>query len=204
MSPRPDVSDERKQQILAAAMPVFARQGFSGARMDDIAAEAGLSKGALYWYFESKDAIIDALMELFFDRELAQFKELFEADGPANERLRAAMNVLVSEMDELVNFMPVAYEYYATALREGNTFDFFQEFYQGFTDVLTGMIRQGVASGEFRADIDPVLAATMIVSFFEGAIFIWVFNRERLTLKDMADTAMTVMLDGLRQREEGA
>ena len=51
MSPRPDVSEERRNQILEAAMAVFARQGFEQARMDDIAQEVGLSKGALYLYF---------------------------------------------------------------------------------------------------------------------------------------------------------
>ncbi|HET7081061.1 MAG TPA: helix-turn-helix domain-containing protein, partial [Chloroflexia bacterium] len=57
MSPRPDVSEERKNQILDAAAAVFSRLGFHEARMDDIVRESGLSKGTLYWYFTSKDAI---------------------------------------------------------------------------------------------------------------------------------------------------
>jgi len=55
MSPRPDVSEERKNQILDAAGKVFARLGFQKTRMDDIVEESGLSKGTLYWYFKSKD-----------------------------------------------------------------------------------------------------------------------------------------------------
>ena len=54
MSPRPDVSKERKQQILDAAEDVFTRKGLDNARMDDIAKRTGLSKGSLYWYFKSK------------------------------------------------------------------------------------------------------------------------------------------------------
>ena len=53
MAPRPDVSEERRNQILEAATTVFARLGFHRARMDDIVQEARLSKGALYWYFKS-------------------------------------------------------------------------------------------------------------------------------------------------------
>ncbi|MFQ5923332.1 MAG: TetR/AcrR family transcriptional regulator, partial [Anaerolineales bacterium] len=56
MSPRPDVSQKRQEQILNAAEKVFSERGFSGARMDDIVREVGLSKGALYWYYKSKDA----------------------------------------------------------------------------------------------------------------------------------------------------
>ena len=55
MPPRPEVSKERTKQILDAAVKVFSRSGFQQASMDDIVAESGLSKGALYWYFKSKD-----------------------------------------------------------------------------------------------------------------------------------------------------
>ena len=63
MAPRPDVSKERKSQILTAATKVFTELGFAGARMDDIVAESGLSKGNLYWYFESKDTIIISMLD---------------------------------------------------------------------------------------------------------------------------------------------
>src|SRR5689334_20396381 len=87
MAPRPDVSEERKNQILEAATAVFARMGFHKARMDDIGEEARLSKGALYWYFRSKDSIIDALLKRFFDRDFADLRVLLHAEGPASERL---------------------------------------------------------------------------------------------------------------------
>lgn len=69
--PRPDVSEERRSQILDAAVAVFARLGFHQARMDDIVQEAGLSKGALYWYFKSKDEIVMAILSSLFERERA-------------------------------------------------------------------------------------------------------------------------------------
>ena len=70
MSPKQDVSEERKNQILDAAMNIFAKMGFHKARMDDVAQESGLSKGALYWYFKSKDAIIAAILERLYNMAL--------------------------------------------------------------------------------------------------------------------------------------
>ena len=58
MAPKPDVSEERKQQILEAASEVFSQKGFDNARMEDIAEQTGLSKGSLYLYFKSKDDLI--------------------------------------------------------------------------------------------------------------------------------------------------
>ena len=82
-APRPDVSTERKNQILNAAMRVFARRGFHKARMDDIAAESHLSKGALYLYFRSKDAIIQALARKLFDVELRALRRAASERRPA-------------------------------------------------------------------------------------------------------------------------
>lgn len=68
MSPRPDVSAERRTQIIQAALVCFTRKGYNNTTMDDIVAESGLSKGTLYWYFESKDALFaSALMSVFVD-----------------------------------------------------------------------------------------------------------------------------------------
>jgi AcrR family transcriptional regulator len=55
MSARPDVSAERKKQILETAMLVFSRKGLHQAHMDDIVKQSGLSIGTIYWYFSSKD-----------------------------------------------------------------------------------------------------------------------------------------------------
>ena len=70
---------ERPQEILAAALGVFAEKGFAGARMDDIAQRAGVTKGTIYLYFESKDALFDAFVHEYcanyiravFDRPVA-------------------------------------------------------------------------------------------------------------------------------------
>ena len=69
MSPRPDVSEERKDQIMNAAEEVFSQKGFSNARMDDIAEETGLSKGTVYLYYKSKDDLIIAILNRIFQRD---------------------------------------------------------------------------------------------------------------------------------------
>jgi AcrR family transcriptional regulator len=117
MSPRPDVSLERQEQILNAAEKVFNEHGLSSARMDDIVEEAGLSKGALYWYYKSKDAVILALMERVLDRELSQAEQLIESDGAAGERLQTFMRLALSDIAGLGRLLPLAYEFLAMASR---------------------------------------------------------------------------------------
>ncbi len=73
--PRPRRPEARPDEILDAALAAFSEKGFDAARMDDVAAEAGLSKAGIYLYFPSKDALLEALIE----REVA----------PVAERIRA-------------------------------------------------------------------------------------------------------------------
>jgi AcrR family transcriptional regulator len=79
MTPRPDVSQKRKDQILDAASEVFIEKCFQKARMEDIASISNLSKGAIYWYFKSKDSIVIALLNRIFSREADDIHSILSA-----------------------------------------------------------------------------------------------------------------------------
>jgi AcrR family transcriptional regulator len=81
ISPRLDVSEEHRNQILEAAMALFARQGFEEPHMDDIAQEVGLSI-----YFKSKDAIISAILQFFFSRAMKKLQGFLESQEPQSVR----------------------------------------------------------------------------------------------------------------------
>ena len=84
MSPRPDVSEERKDQILDAASEVFAEKGLHESRMDDIVAKSGLSKGALYWYFKSKDDILISIFDRMFKENMIIWKKILISERTSN------------------------------------------------------------------------------------------------------------------------
>ena len=111
MSPRPDVSTERKKQITDAATTVFSRQGFHKARIDDIAAEAGLSKGTLYLYFKSKDDIIASLLSKMFERELAALDSLKKDQRPAAERLLVFVEQFNKALLKWQRIIPIMFEF---------------------------------------------------------------------------------------------
>ena len=94
----PKVTDEyraaRRQQIIDAAYRCFARKGFHQATMRDIYAEANLSPGAVYHYFDSKDAIIQASFEFDYERSL----DLFDAAIASDDPIHIARSALESEM----------------------------------------------------------------------------------------------------------
>ena len=85
--PKPDVSAERKAQILAAASNIFLKKGFDAARMEEIAAGAGLSIGGVYWYYKSKEEVILDLMDSITNTDLDDLHVLLDAPGTVVERL---------------------------------------------------------------------------------------------------------------------
>ncbi len=195
--PRPDVSEERRNQILEAALRVFARAGFRETRMDDIVAESGLSKGALYWYFKSKDDIITALLVGLFSRELASARHLLTVEAPAGDRLMQLARELVVELKHMAKLMPIVYEFYSLAFRNKQVRKALKGYLNNYLDVLVPLIQQGVDAGEFRA-VDVPAAALTITSAIEGTILLWVFDPNVVKLEKHVESGVRLVLDGLQ------
>ncbi|MDE3230920.1 MAG: TetR/AcrR family transcriptional regulator [Chloroflexota bacterium] len=196
--PRQDVSEERRAQILEAALEVFARQGFHDARMDDIAQASGLSKGALYLYYKSKDAIIGALMRTLFSVVMRGVRTIEQSDQPARDRILLTTNRFADEMERFAGMLPVMLEFYAVAARDRTVRVYLREMYVDYTASLARVIEQGMARGEFRAGDDAESLATALIGMWEGISLMWAMAPETIRWRETAVLAVTTMLDGLR------
>jgi AcrR family transcriptional regulator len=201
MSPRPDVSKERTQQILDAAIRVFSRLGFHNASMDDIVAESGLSKGALYWYFKSKDDIIIAILDAIFARELAGARALPDAPGTAQERLLQFIRLTVDEIQGMKVLLPIAYEFYSLAFRNKAVQKTLSNYFASYLSALVPLIEQGIARGEFRA-VDPEQTAFAIGAVIEGTLLLWVLAPNVTDLGKQTESGMQLLLAGIAANSE--
>ncbi|HSD84803.1 MAG TPA: TetR/AcrR family transcriptional regulator [Anaerolineae bacterium] len=195
--PRPDVSEERRTQIIEAAMRVFARSGFQEARMDDIVAETGLSKGALYWYYKSKDEIIQSIMDSMFDRELAGLEALQEDDRPAGERLLEFTRVATGDLKRYSKLLPLFYEFYALAFRNKTVRKALTRYLRQYFAMIEPLIQQGIDRGEFRP-VDAKQAAIAVGSLFEGTLLLWVYDPDTVKFDKHVEIGTQLLLDGLR------
>jgi AcrR family transcriptional regulator len=197
MSPRPDVSEERKNQILDAAAAVFSRLGFHEARMDDIVRESGLSKGTLYWYFTSKDAIITGLMQRIFDLGMGGLRRLEGADGPVRERLLDYTRRLGDDFQRLSAVQSIAFEFYAVAARHKTVRQFLKEYFKQYRATVARLIAQGIERGEFRP-VEPDTVATTLAALYEGLVLLWFVDREAIQWETQGTESVRLLLDGLR------
>jgi AcrR family transcriptional regulator len=191
------MQEERERQILDAAAAVFARSGFSDTRMDDIAAAAGLSKGALYLYFPGKEGIILALLGHLFDRELEGIERALASEEPVVERLVEYVRVQCRDTAHLRGLLPVTYEFYATALRNGELRSFFHDYFARYTGLLGALLQQGIDRGELRPH-DTRAIATLLTAQFEGLALLWLLDPEVIDRARVLEQGLRAMFDGLK------
>lgn len=158
---------ERRSQISDAAITCFARKGYYEASMDDIAREAGLSKGSLYWHFPSKRDLFRSLLETW----IAEVMEGLPEAVAACESGAAKLTLIADSIKNTVAVRPelarAQLEFAAQAIRDDEFREWFRASYVQQREFFTGILEEGIRSGEFRAV--PVHAtARMIMAYFDG------------------------------------
>jgi AcrR family transcriptional regulator len=168
--------------------------------MDDIVVESGLSKGALYWYYKSKDAIILALLDRVFMGEMAQFEKLVDAEGTASERLDQLTRAMVQDMARFKHLMPLIYEFVALAARRKSVRSKLGGYYQSYHRLLTQILQQGLDSGEF-VDLNPDEAALAFIGLGEGLAMLWFVDPDWVDWEGIGELPTKLLLDRFRTLE---
>jgi AcrR family transcriptional regulator len=201
MVPRPDVSEERKAQILDTAEEVFASRGFEGANMDLIAERSGLSKGAVYWYFKKKDDIIGALLDRVFRRSIISLRKIAsEGDAPRSRLIRIGEQIS-RDYQGLQHLMPIALEFYAIALRQKRIRKHLATLYEELLSILAPVIQEGIELGEFR-QIEPRRAATLLIASYEGLGVVWAVSPKLVDWKTHGLMMAPLLIGGLEKEKK--
>ncbi len=159
MTPMPRVTDDhlaaRRQQILSAAQTCFRRNGFHSTSMQDVIAEAGLSVGAVYRYFKSKDDLITSIAETVLDGADQIFEDLASHNPP--ESLLETMARALSFVDTQTGpegIFPLALQVWAEAQRDPVLADFVAEKYTTIRQHFVAAAVRARDAGELPADAD--------------------------------------------------
>src|SRR5438477_3615946 len=193
--------EERAPQILEAALACFSEKGFAASRMEDIARRAGISKGTIYLYFESKEAVFKALAQRVVGSRIADIAALVQAfEGPTPDLLR----LVLGKVGSIVSSGDVAVLPRMVLAEAGNFPELAQTWRREVVDrglaLWEAIIRRGQARGEFNA-LEPAHAARLCIApLIIVALWRSVFGRFDETPYDyqgLIDTHIDVLLRGL-------
>jgi AcrR family transcriptional regulator len=156
--------EARPQELLQAAIQVFAERGYSNARLEEVAAAAGVTKGAVYHYFDNKEELLLRALEHYQALAFGRVEEALRAEsGPASARIGVMLRTLFGSpssgrRDVLLLLQSVIYEVpelYRRWVASGP-----MEAWK----LLASLIEDGKLRGEFRGDVDSDVAARIFLS----------------------------------------
>jgi AcrR family transcriptional regulator len=200
----PRISEERREDrreaIFQAAVECLAENGCAGTNMRTIAEAVGLTKGGLYPYFDSKEAILLAIAERYLESQVSllaprpgvtarsQLEEFIESykessqDPRANAARRAVVDLWLSAGD-------------IPAVRAN-----IQERHETYLSSLSALVRRGQAEGDFRLDVPPEHAAGLILAARDGMLFQAVKLGVPVPIPELTDCLRRALVEYLTAR----
>jgi TetR/AcrR family fatty acid metabolism transcriptional regulator len=186
---------DKPQQIIEAAVRVFARKGYYNSRVSDIAREAGVAAGTIYLYFKTKDDILVTL----FREKMAEFVGALrkaivdEPDAASKVRRLVALHFRMLEEN------PEVAEVVQVELRQG------QKFFRGaasqeigaYFALIGSVLEEGVAEGRFRSSLPVKVATKMLFGAMDQMATSWVLGKRGYRLVDTADAVAEIFLQGV-------
>lgn len=179
--------EARRRQILNAGRRCFARDGFHATTMQDVFAEAGLSAGAVYSYFGSKNELVTAIA----DEVLGEIKAGLAAAAEAKPVIGVAEAVTTELAPRLAaggsvgDFVPIVLQVWAEAVRDEQMWTFVNGVYEEVAVQLARIVTRNVEAGLLPADTHPYATARALSALIQGFIV------QRAVLGDVPPEAIT-------------
>ena len=193
----PPSRQEKRARIIDAAIEVFAEKGFRGARISDIAAEAGIAAGTIYLYFKNKDEVLLSIFEEKMEEVIAHLKTGLEGISNHRDRLR----IFARTHFDLLQEHPSLAQVFQVELRQSHRFlrEYRPEHLWAYLSVIDEIIRDGQAAGIWRGDLDPFLMKWAFFGALDELSIQWVLarKRERFNLDQAADQVVMTFDRGM-------
>jgi TetR/AcrR family transcriptional regulator, fatty acid metabolism regulator protein len=186
---------EKPQQIIDAAIRVFARTGYYNSRVSDIAREAGMAAGTIYLYFKTKDDILVTL----FREKMAQFVAASRKAVAEEPDAVAKLRRLIQLHFEMLEEHPELAEVMQVEQRQG------QKFFRGasaheissYFTLIGSVLEEGVAQGQLRRNLPVKVATKALFGAMDQMATSWVLGKRGYRLTDTADSVADIFLRGV-------
>ena len=203
---RREQPSESRERILAAAVSVFALKGFQRASLDEIAAEAQLTKGAIYWHFRSKNDLFTSLLEYRFQQHTAPLAEEL-ALALAAPTIQARQQAIATMLRDMLNRFhdnaawPRLYLEFVSQTRDNQIASSMAKLYDHARLLAKQMIERLVEAGITDPDLDADTVSIFWCALIDGFMLAWVMKPETFADGQLVERTVAMLWNGLAPKQ---
>ncbi len=187
----------RTNEILAAARRLMERKGVDALTMDEIAQAAGVAKGTLYLYFESKDELIQALLSQVGEAIARDLEAILAKPAPPEEKLRQVVVLLLNYVDRESALFPVYLrELVRSKSGRGSTLTTLQNLEERIVSLITQVFAGGIGENQFIA-ADPRLLTFLLKGLVRAVGYYQMTQNDKDVIQDALPVVLTLMFSGI-------
>lgn len=188
-------ADGRRQELLHIAGELFARRGFRNTTVRDIADAAGILSGSLYHHFDSKESMIDELLDTFQTELFETYDAIVASDRSPLAKIEAVVRASFDAIDKHHSEVAI-FQNEASHLASYERFGYLTERNARFRDLWSGLLKEAMASRQLRADLD----VDLVYRFLRDTVWVavtWYRPGGALAVTEVADQYLAILLQGI-------
>jgi len=186
---------KRRDELLKIAAELFATKGFKNTTVRDIADAAGILSGSLYHHFDSKESMVDELLDTFQQELFAEYDEILAGDRTPRAKLDAVVRASFAAIDGHHSEVAI-FQNDASYLVGFERFGYLTERNDRFHNLWTGLLQEAVDAGELRADLDIEL----VYRFLRDTVWVavtWYRPGGALSADEVASQYLSILFEGI-------
>ncbi len=191
-----------REQILHSAVQLFGTKGYQATSIQDICDLAGVSKGAVFHYFNNKSELLFEIHEEIIDILLKQYESVSNNDSLSpSKKLRELVDILVGLMVDYRPYIVVLFQEYRNI--QDHNFELVKAKRDKCERIVSAVIKQGILNGEFRQDLEFSILAKLFFGICNWT-YIWLNPEGELTPRQIAENIWMVFIGGIRAGSKGS
>jgi AcrR family transcriptional regulator len=190
MSPKIINKREKQLNVIQAAIPIFAKNGFYNTKMSDIAVDADVGKGSLYEYFDNKDDLFFKTFELWFQLFQEQIEDIKGTRASANEKIIKIFESFFKNIEQYSSSYYIYFDFWSELVRNKNYSEQLAQVYDG----LRNSIIEVVDEIAIAKQVDSITFASLIIAAAEGIMIQWLVDKEIFDIQKTGKLAIEALI----------
>jgi AcrR family transcriptional regulator len=190
--------EDTRSKILHTALELFSKNGYDATSIAEICQKAEVSKGAFYYHFPSKQDLFLALMAGWLDELDGMLKEQAASAADIPQAIENMAGVSGSLFEALEGGFPILLEFWTQANRQPEIWQRAVEPYRNYLSYFAEVIQNGKVQDAFEVDLDPELAARLLMGVAMGFLLQASFDPEGADWQEVTRSGIKILLNGMR------